>query len=257
MKIYFKNNSDKKIVIILNGIAHLLKENSSEIYEVEKNIRLILTTDEEYSYETFSEKRGMTAYHRFITKASYDFVLEKDTQIFLDVETARGNNLESYQRVVPKSFDVNLPEAIYLVKNENEVRKKLSCDEKKLDAFEKKNRKLGRVLTVADKLDDIFVTLCCIFLGIIFLATIIIGLITFTVPTIIILFVVLVLGIIGYKSIKKLVSFIGKNFEGLLNKHGDKLFPCSDMPEGLFKSDESYFESDYISAVFKYSTKRK
>lgn len=82
MKIYFKNNSDKKIVIILNGIAHLLKENGSEIYEVEKNIRLILTADEEYSYETFSEKRGMTAYHRFITKASYDFVLERMHKYF-------------------------------------------------------------------------------------------------------------------------------------------------------------------------------
>lgn len=138
MKIYFKNNSDKKIVIILNGIAHLLKENSSEIYEVEKNIRLILTTDEEYSYETFSEKRGMTAYHRFITKASYDFVLEKDAQIFLDVETARCNNLESYQRVVPKSFDVNLPEAIYLVKNENEIRKNCFATKRNLMLLKKR-----------------------------------------------------------------------------------------------------------------------
>lgn len=257
MKIYFKNNSDKKIIIILNGLAYLLKENSSEIYEAENDIRLILTTNEEYSYETFSEKRGMTAYHRFITQASYDFVLEKDAQIVLDVETARGNNLESYQRVVPKSFDVNLPKAIYLVKNENEVRKKLTCDEKKLDSFEKKNRKLGKVLTVADKLDDIICVICCVILALIFAGVIICGLIAFTVPTIIILLVISVVCLICYKAIKRLIPFLGKTFERLLDRHVDKLFPCSDMPEGLFKGDESYFDSDYISAVFKYSTKRK
>lgn len=110
---------------------------------------------------------------------------------------------------------------------------------------------------MADKLDDIICVICCVILALICVGIIIGGLIAFTVPTIIILFVLSLIGIIGYKAIKKLIALIAKNFENILNKHGDKLLPCPDMPDGLFKSDESYFESDYISAVFKYSTKRK
>lgn len=257
MKIYFKNQSDKNIVITLNGLVYFLPSKSSEIYEAENDISLILTTDETYSYETLSEKRGMTAYHRFITEAYYNFTLEKDIQIALDTETARGNNLESYQRVIAKSFDFSLPEAGYLVKDEKAVKEKLSHDEIKLNDFEKKAKHLGKALTIADKLDDIVSVLCCIFLAVIFIAAIAVGLITFTVPTIIILLVLLLVGTICYKSIKRLIPLFEKAFERLLDRHGDKLIPCPDMPEGLYKDDNSYFSSEYIAAVFKYSTKRK
>lgn len=257
MKIYFKNQSDKNIVIALNGLVYFLPSNSSEIYEAENDIRLILTTDETYSYESLSEKRGMTAYHRFITEACYDLTLEKDIQIVLDVEMARGNNLESYQRVVPKTLDADLPKAKYLVKNEKAVKEKLSHDERKLNDFEKKTKHLGKVLTVADKIDGIVYTLCYIFLAVIYIAIIVVGLITFTIPTIIISLVLLVVGTICYKSIKKLIPLFGKAFERLLDRHGDKLIPCPDMPVGLYKDDNSYFDSEYIAAVFKYSTKKK
>ena len=40
-------------------------------------------------------------------------------------------------------------------------------------------------------------------------------------------------------------------------KKVEKLFlPCNDMPDGIFKSKDSYFDNDYITAVFKHSTKR-
>lgn len=257
MKIYLKNQSDKRLIITLNGIVHFLPSKDSEIYEAEENVRLVLTTDDEYSYETFSEKRGMTVFHRFITQATYDFVLEKDAQLILETEIAKGNNLESYQRVVAKTIDFTLPKAVYSVKNEKEVKEKLSCDEKKLDDFDKKTKSLGKALTVADKLDDIFTVICCVFLALVFIAIIVLGLITFTVPTIIILIVLLLLGVITYRSIKKLIPFVSKTFEKLLDRHGDKVFPCPDMPDGLYKDSDSYFSGEYIDAVFKYSTKRK
>lgn len=257
MKIYFKNQSDKRIILNLNGIVHFLLANTDEIYEAEKDVKLTLTTDEEYSYKTFSEKRGMTAYHRFITLATYEFVLYEDAQIVLQTETVRGNNLESYQRVVAKSNDLALPEATYSVKNEKAVREKLSCDEEKLDAFEKKTKHLGKALNIADKLDDIFATLCFAFLVLIFIAVIVLGLITFTVPTIIILIILLVIGTVCYKLIKRFIPRLGKALEGLIDRHSDNIIPCPDMPNGLYKDDDSYFDSEYIAAVFKYSTKRK
>lgn len=258
MNIYFKNQSSKKIIVTLNGLSDFLPPKSSEIYSIQSHeVNLKLTTDEEYSYETFSEKRGMTAYHRFITEAKYDFLLEKDTQIVLEVETSRGNNLESYQRVVATANDFILPEPTYSIKNEKAVREKLSQNEKKLDSYDKKLNKLGKAISVADKLDDIFTGICCVILALICIGTVIAGLITFTVPTIIILLVLAIISTIGYKVFKRFIGFAGNSFEKLLDKHGDKIFPCPDMPPGLYKDDDSYFDNEYISAVFKYSKKRK
>ena len=40
-------------------------------------------------------------------------------------------------------------------------------------------------------------------------------------------------------------------------KKVEKIFlPCNNMPEGIFKSKDSYFSNDYITAVFNNSTKR-
>lgn len=258
MKIYFKNQSSKKIIMTLNGLSYCLPPKSSEIYSIfGSEVNLKLTTDEEYSYETLSEKRGMTAYHRFITEAKYEFLLEKDTQIILEVEASRGNNLDSYQRVIAIAEGFSLPEATYSVKNERDVKEKLSQNEKKLGDYDKKLYKFGKVLNVADKLDDIFTGICCVILALICIGAVIFGLITFTVPTIIILLVLGVVGVIVYKVLKRFVGFAGSSFEKLLDKHGDKLFPCPDMPSDLFKDDSSYFENEYISAVFKFSTKKK
>ncbi len=262
MNIYFRNQSDKKIIIGLNGIVYFLPSSSDEIYFIDTNeVGLTLTTEDEYSFETFSEKRGMTLYHRFITVAHYDFVLEKDSEISLKVETVRGNNLESYQRVVPSLKGGFMPEAFYTVKNEEAVKEKLRQDEYKLDKFEKKADKWSNVLGVGLWLEDAFAVIGGIFLGLILLGTIIGLLIVFPIPTIIVLSVLLVVGALGWKIIKKVFNFAFKSFDKLLNRHGEKIgesiAPCNDIPEGLYKDDNSYFDNEYISAVFKHSTRRK
>lgn len=262
MNIYFKNQSDKRIILTLNGIAYFLSGGADEIYPIDKNeVRLTLTTEDEYSFETFSQKRGMTLFHRFITVAHYNFVLEKDNEISLKVETVRGNNLESYQRVVPSLKGEFMPEAYYTVKDADSVRNKLRDDEQKLGAFEKKADKWSRVLDVGMWLDDAFTVICGILLGLILLGTIIGLLIVFPIPTIIVLSVFLVVGAIGWKIIKKVFNFAFKSFDRLLGRHGEKIgesiAPCNDMPEDIFKDDNSYFDNEYISAVFRHSTRRK
>lgn len=262
MNIYFKNQSDKKIVITLNGLAYFLPSGADDILQINSTeVNMSLATEDEYSFETFSQKRGMTLYHRFITVAHYDFQLYKDSEISLKVETVSGNNLESYQRVVPSLKGGFLPEAYYSVKDEVVVRSKLRDDEQKLDKFEKKTEKWSRVLGAGMWIDDAFAVIGGIFLGIILLGTIIGLLIAFPIPTIIVLSVLLVVGAFGCKTIKKVFYFAFKGFDKLLNRYGEKIgesiAPCNDMPEDIFKDDNSYFDNEYISAVFKHSTKRK
>lgn len=262
MNILFRNQSDKKIIIGLNGIVYFLPSGADEIYSVDNdNIRLTLTTEDEYSFETFSQKRGMTVYHRFITVAHYDFQLGKDSEISLKVERVRGNNLESYQRVVPSLKGGFLPEAYYKVKDEDGIRNKLRDDEQKLDKFDKKTEKWSKLLGAGMWLDDAFTVICGILLGLILLGTLVGLLIVFPIPTIIVLSVLLVVGAIGWKIVRKVFNFAFKSFDRLLDRHGEKIgeaiAPCNGMPDGIFKDDNSYFDNEYISAVFRHSTRRK
>ncbi len=262
MNIYFKNQSDKKIILKLNGIVYFLSEGADEIYPTDTGkINLTLTTEDEYSFESLSQKRGMTMYHRFITVAHYEFILDKDSEISLKVETVRGNNLESYQRVVPSLKGGFLPEAEYTIKDEDSIRKKLKDDECKFDEFDKKTEKAAKVLSVGMWLDDAFAVVGGIFLAIILIGIIIGALIAFPIPTAIILSVLIIVGALCWKIIKKVFNFIFKGFDRLLNRHGEKIgesiAPCTDMPEGIFEDGSSYFDNEYISAVFKYSKRRK
>ena len=53
---------------------------------------------------------------------------------------------------------------------------------------------------------------------------------------------------------------IAKTKRKAQNKAGEKLgkmfLHCENMPEGIFKSKDSYFDHEYINAVFAHSTKR-
>lgn len=191
MNIYFRNHSDKNIILNLNGIAYFLPANIDEIYSVDgSDVKMSLTTQDEYSFKSFSQKKGMTLYHRFITVAHYKFTLSKDSEISLKTETARGNNTESYQRVIPSLKGGFLPEAYYTVKDEETVRTKLKDDEHKLNDFDKKAGKWGKALSIGMWLDDAFAVIGGIFLGLILLGAIIGSLIIFPIPAIIVLSVI-------------------------------------------------------------------
>ena len=254
MNIKFRNESDKNIILTLNGIVHFSKPHSEDILQSNNEIHLSLTTEDDYSYETASEKRGLTLFHRFITIADYNFTLDKDSEISLTVESARGNNFDSYQRVIPTLNGRHLPSARYSVKNESSVRQKLKYDEEKLD-------KTSTVINIGMKLDNIIATVCGVFLVLVLLIIAIFYFKEYPKTTAIILSILFVVGAVGYKILKKFINFITKIFEKFLDRHGDKIgdaiAPCTDMPMELFEDVNSYFDTEYISAVFRYSTKRK
>ncbi len=262
MNIYFKNQSDKKIILTLNGICYALPKMGDEIYSVDnKEVSLSLTTEDEYSFETFSQKRGMTLYHRFITVAHYDFIIEKDSEISLKTETAKGDRFESYQRVVASLKGGFLPEARYSVKNENLVKAKFTQDKKNLNAYEKKMDKVGKVLDVGMKIDDIFANICLAVLAIIIVGAVIVSFIAFPIPTAVVVGILALICALGWKFLKKAFVLLTKILDRLFDKHGDKIDEaftnCKNMPEDLYKDESSYFENEYISAVFKFSTKKK
>ena len=261
MNIKFKNESDKNIILTLNGIVHFSKPHSEDILQSNNEIHLSLTTEDDYSYETASEKRGLTLFHRFITIADYNFTLDKDSEISLTVESARGNNFDSYQRVIPTLNGSHLPSARYSVKNESSVRQKLKYDEDNLNRFDEKLDKTSTVINIGMKLDNIIATVCGVFLVLVLLVIAIFYFKEYPKTTAIILSILFVVGAVGYKILKKFINFITKIFEKFLDRHGDKIgdtiAPCTDMPMELFEDVNSYFDAEYISAVFRYSTKRK
>ena len=261
MNIKFRNESDKNIILILNGIVRFLKPHSENILQSNNEICLSLTTEDEYSYETASEKRGLTLFHRFITIADYNFILDKDSEISLTVESARGNNFDSYQRVIPTLYGGRLPIARYSIKNESSVRHKLKFDEDNLNRFDNKLDKTNKVINLGMKLDDVIAAVCGVFFAIILLVIAIFSFKEYPTATAIILSILFVVGVVGYKILKKFINFITKTFEKFLDRHGDKIgdaiAPCTNMPMDLFENDNSYFDNEYISAVFRYSTKRK
>ncbi len=262
MNIYFKNQSDKKIILTLNGICYALPKMGDEIYSVDSNeVSLSLTTEDEYSFETFSQKRGMTLYHRFITVAHYNFIIEKDSEISLKTETAKGDRFESYQRVVASLKGDFLPEARYTVKNENLVKAKLTQDKKKLKEYENKMDKAGRVLNLGMKIDDIFADICLAVLAVIIIGVVIMAFIAFPIPTAVVVGILALICTLGWKFLKKAFALLTKILDRLFDKHGDKINDaitnCKNMPEGLYKDESSYFENEYISAVFKFSRERK
>lgn len=262
MNITFVNKSDKNIILTLNGIVYFLKTHSENIFQSDDcEMKLLLTTEDEYSSETASEKRGMTLYRRFITIAEYCFTLDKDSKILLTVETARGNNLESYQRVIPVTEYGHLSCVRYTVKNESEVRRKLKQDEDNFNRFDKKLGKTAKAISIGMRLDDIVGVVCGILFVLILSGIVIFSFKEYPTATAIVVAILLIIGVLSYKLLKKLISLLTRGFEKLLDKHGDKLgdalAPCTDMPMELFVDDNSYFDNTYISAVFNYSTRRK
>lgn len=80
--------------------------------------------------------------------------------------------------------------------------------------------------------------------------------------------VLVFIGYIIYKIIDKILKRVDKTADELFNsklfnkavdkandKFEEKYVYCKDMPEDLFKDRNSFFDPNYISAVFKYSNK--
>lgn len=268
MRIYLENKSDKRILINLNGQQIGLYPYEKGSFFVEGNrVCTNLRTDENYSCEKYSAKAGYYRGHRFVTQAQYDFYADgDDLQLELYVERKRGDHSDSYQRVILYSGDVILPEPIYTLKNEAEIRQNLEHNK----AFKNKVEKRVGLLDKASKVQDVISNILVWVLSIGLAAIIFIGIWSnFSLKAAIITFAVLgFIGFIFYRIVKKIIGgfgktadkfFSSKTFDKAMDKANEKFEEsfvyCKDMPEGIYKDESSYFDSNYISAVFRYSTR--
>lgn len=267
MKISLENKSDKILIISLNGKQETLTPFSSDIYTLDgSRVSMNLTTDDNYSSEKLSTKLGYCLGHRFVTKSLYDFTAPDELHIELSVERKKGDHFDSYQRVVPYCKDFTLPEPIYTLKNEDEVNSILDSNK----AFEDKAEKKGMLYSKLDAAETVIGNIVFWALSLGISAVIFVALWQiFSLKTAIITIAVLALiSQLIYRIIKKIIDATGKAAEKVLSsktfdkamdkvneKFEESFVYCKDMPEGIYKDESSYFDSNYISAVFRYSTK--
>ena len=267
MKISLENKSDKAVLINLNGQQKTLRPLSSDILTLEGNrVSMNLTTEDNYTSEKFSTKMGYCLGHRFVTKSLYDFTAPDELHIELSVERKKGDHFDSYQRVIPYCKDFSLPEPIYTLKNEDEVNRILDGNK----VFEHKVEKRATLIGRLDNINEIISTVLVSILGIGLAAALFVGLWQFfSLKAAVIIFAILgFIGFIAYKVVKKIIggfgkavdkAFSSKAFDKAMDKVNEKFEEnfvyCKDMPEGIYKDESSYFDSNYISAVFRYSTK--
>ena len=267
MKISLENKSDKAVLINLNGQQKTLRPLSSDILTLEGNrVSMNLTTEDNYTSEKFSTKMGYCLGHRFVTKSLYDFTAPDELHIELIVERKKGDHFDSYQRVIPYCKDFSLPEPIYTLKNEDEVNRILDGNK----AFEDKAEKTGELYVKLDKADTVISNIVFWVLSLGISAVIFVALWQiFSLKAAIITIAILALvSQLIYRIIKKIIDATGKAAEKVLSskafdkamdkvneKFEENFVYCKDMPEGIYKDESSYFDSNYISAVFRYSTK--
>lgn len=265
--IFLENKSNKTLLIILNGQNITLNPFGKDLFTViGSRISLSLTTEDSSTSEKNAEKLGYYCFHRFVTVAQYDFATESDLAIELYVETKKGDHFESYQRVSPYCKDFTLPEPIYTLKDEQEVKEKLAANERLINKAEKRAEHIVRFDRIGTVISNIFVSLLTVGVAaIIFIAV----WSNFSLKAAIITFAVIALIIwLILSTIKKLVNRVGKTADKFFDsklfdktmdkaneKFEEKFVYCKDMPEDLYKDENSFFDPVYISAVFKYSNK--
>lgn len=267
MHIILENKSNKALIINLNGQCVSLHPFAKDFFTVEGNrVSLNLTTEDNYTSEPHTAKAGYYCGHRFITRAQYDFTAENDFALELYVETKKGDHFEAYQRVSPYCKDFILPEPIYTLKNEQDVKDKLAANKK----LKKKAERRADFIVKADTVGSKIINIVMIILSLCLAALIFVAIYqNFSLEAAVIILVTLIfIGWLICKIIAKIINRIGKTADKFFNsklfdktmdkaneKFEEKYVYCKDMPEGLYKDESSFFDPIYISAVFKYSNK--
>ncbi len=258
MQILLKNESDICIWVKLNGREYRLIPHEGKYAELEnEKSELIVCPDEQYRCEPITGKMGLNYFHRFVVQAKYEFTPDSCNTIRFYSETAQGNNFESYKRVYPFCDGCKFSVPVYCVKDEGTIKERIEKSDKKETVILQGAFVAGKLIKAKNTFDDI-------------VAGLIIGVIAIVIFALVWIFkdfrtaalTYAVAAAVGFllwklffeKIIKKAKSKAKKKVE---EKFGKAFLPCENMPEGIFKGKDSYFCSDYISAVFKYSTKRK
>lgn len=257
MQIFLKNESDKIIKINLCGQDFTLIPLEGKYAQVpEGEATMLLSSDEVYSSEPITKKAGLSYFHRFVTRSRYNFTVSEDTTVQFYSETARGNNFESYQRVYPFCVNLEFSEPVYTVKDADEIKEKIAKTEKKEVVILGGAGIAGKLFKAKNTFDDIVAGLICGIIAIVVFALIWIFKDFKTAAT-----AYLIIAGVAFLLWKLLIERLIKKAKDKAKKKAEDKFrkaflPCENLPEGIFKGKDSYFDSGYISAVFKHSTKR-
>lgn len=257
MQIFLKNESNKSIIVnIGQRVYNLIPQEGKYAETQEETVSLKVTADERYRTETVKGRLGLSYFHRFIVKADYTVTLKNNSTIRFYAESAHGNNLESYTRIYPFCSDCVFSAPFYTVNNEREAREHIAKSDKNEVILLQGAGIAGKLFKAKNTFDDIVTALI---LGVIALVVFVLLWIFKDFKTAAMIYGgIAVFGFLLWKLILERVLKKAKaKAKSKAEKKVEKMFlPCDNMPEGIFKSKDSYFDNDYITAVFKHSTKK-
>lgn len=257
MQIFLKNESNKSIIINIDQHIYTLIPQEGKYAETEEcTVKLSVTADERYRTQAIKGRLGLSYFHRFIVTADYTVTPKNNSTVRFYAETAHGNNLESYTRIYPFCSDCVFSAPFYTVNNEQTVRENIAKSDKNEVIILQGAGLAGKLFKAKNTFDDIITALI---LGAIALVVFVLLWVFKDFKTAAMIygggavFTFLMWKLILERLFKKIKAKAKNKAE----KKVEKIFlPCNNMPEGIFKSKDSYFSNDYITAVFNNSTKR-
>ena len=256
MQIFLKNESDKAITVTLDGSNYTLlpnKQKSAYINTIHAELSVAADSNDIKDY--VASKIGLNYFHRFSVISKYSTILTDGATVRFYAEAAHGNNFESYLRIYPFCKECKFSSPFYTVKNAEELKIQIAQNDKNEVVILQGAGLAGKLFKAKNTFDDIITALI---LGAIALVVFILVWIFKDFKTAAIYGGIAVFGFLLWKLI--LERALKKAKQKAKHKAEEKLekmfLPCDNMPEGIFKTKDSYFDNDYISAVFKHSKKR-
>ena len=251
MQIFFKNETDKTVILHIADNEHTLLPDSGRYIELcENTTDFSVYADLKYRCEPVTGKLGLSYFHRFVVTSRYTLTATDNCTVRFYAETAQGNNFESYTRVYAFSTDCEISAPFYSVNDEEKIKARITRSDKNEAVILQGAGVAGKLIKAKNTFDDI---VTAIILGTVALITFILIWIFKDFRTAAVIYAsVAVFGFLMWKL------FFKKALKKAKSNAKKKMFlPCENMPEGIFKDKSSYFSSDYISAVFKHSSKKK
>jgi len=257
MQAFFKNETDKTVILHINQQEFTLIPDSGKYIEVDEEPReLSVTADLKYRGEPITGKLGLSYFHRFVVTSRYTVTPKDNCTIRFYSETAQGNNFESYIRVYPFSTDCRISTPFYSVNDEEEIKTRITKSDKNEAVILQSAGLAGKLIKAKNTFDDIVTSAI---LGIIALIVFILIWIFKDFRTAAAVYgSVIAIGFLLWKLfLEKAIKTAKAKAKKKAERTMEKMFlPCENLPEGIFKDKLSYFSHDYIAAVFKHSTKR-
>ena len=257
MQIFLKNESDKTISVTISGSNYTLFPNEQKsAYSGTPCAELSVSPDSNSIKDYVTSKIGLNYYHRFSVVSKYSVTLTDGVTIRFYAETAHGNNFESYLRIYPfcKECDFSMP--FYTVKNAESLKMQIAQNDKNEVVLLQGAGLAGKLFKAKNTFDDIITALI---LGAVALVVFILVWIFKDFKTAATIYAgIAVFGFLLWKLVlERALKKAKQKAKHKAEEKVEKIFlPCDNMPEGIFKTKDSYFDNDYISAVFKHSKKR-